>query len=280
MKFRRVISLAVWIGFSAVEIFPHLSAMELEPLREQLGLMKSICKGSPTKLNRRYACNTCPDYTSTGREPEAGPFQYAGSLSGNFTNPKAQEKLVNLTGCYAGSSAVSGGSILLRKEKNKWKRIQYYRAFNSAGCKIYKVAKRQLLLCEEGFVAQGYEENSLSQVLISDQGMRRNHILRLGNNFGVGCSPTKKSPRFHSTALKAIENSGKTLRLKIESGIYYYPRTPSLFCDDSQPPQMVVGSRRSYLVEFASDVGVLHAKSSSLRAVKDIEAYVKPPPER
>ena len=85
-------------------------------------------------------------------------------MTGHFTAPSAENVLLSMNGCEPHANNF-GGSVLLTRQSGKWERTWYVAGALTNSCrKIALATKREILLCEGGYMgserelAEAYEK--------------------------------------------------------------------------------------------------------------------------
>jgi len=169
-----VLSIAMTILLLAVP-----GAVDKMPSSEVAPIFELVCgKGNVfTKHDKSFAtnplqtdfgCKKCPSFTgfadSDGRAAVSEP------LPGAFTGPGRTEALVYLFSCEPHANSY-GGTVLLRKEQGKWRRISYAPGLGSSSCLTFRRDDgTDLLVSQGGDVAQGYVFGSVTAHRFTQKG--------------------------------------------------------------------------------------------------------------
>ena len=169
-------------------------------------LMQSICKGKPKLAEGGKPVCECSkvriDHFSSSEQ-----FSLETLLLGDFTNSGVEEVFTVTSGCEAHVNNW-GGSVLFRKNGNKWKKVFYDPGYPGK-CKMFRsMAGQSELLCLSEYMNQGYITNSLMQYRVTDNGLREIETLYSGESDEGVLNSKQKNTLVESWQLYDIDHDG------------------------------------------------------------------------
>jgi len=212
-----VLSIAMTILLLAVP-----GAVDKMPSSEVAPIFELVCgKGNVfTKHDKSFAtnplqtdfgCKKCPSFTGfADSDGQAAPSE---PMSGVFTGPGRTEVLVDLSSCEPHANSY-GGTVLLRKEQGKWRRISYSPGLRTNACQtLRRTDGTDLLVCEGGDVAQGYIFGVVTARSFTQRGTLANEDTRLASSMDtLGACPsdgTAVAMEIRSVQARDTNNDGK-----------------------------------------------------------------------
>ena len=124
---------------------------------EAATLLRAVCPGAVQPGGSAPAslpgCKPCPQYTQVGGTSQRMAMRESFGLHtviyGSFTLPGVREAVASFEGCEPHARGY-GGSVLLRKLRGSWARVDYNPGLITSSCQTYQLKTgRDLLLCEE-----------------------------------------------------------------------------------------------------------------------------------
>lgn len=149
------------------------------------------------------SCQTCPSFTGNSEENGGaiGPVMY-----GNFTAPNINEAVVDFEGCEAHVNNW-GGSILLRGADSNWSMVRYEPAVRSHTCLTFSHNGLDSLVCENGYMNQGYLSNWLDKLEFAANQIKTTRLIGVTSNTG-SCRPPLYEMEILSPESKDMNNDG------------------------------------------------------------------------
>ncbi len=135
------------------------------------------------------ACKPCPTFTHWGysRAGRGSFFDLETVVYGSFTAPHTREAVGGFEGCEDHATTANfRSSVLLRKERNGWRMVDYQR-FETSKCQDYRLpGGRDILLCQ-GFT--GHPDESVSWIFTYDfadpEGRNERDLFAVVNTWGA-----------------------------------------------------------------------------------------------
>jgi len=154
------------------------------------GAMQAVCESSSAVSvgpSGRYQCDVCPSYTDFhGNRKES--FNLQKELRGHFSTTTSEQLLLVLSGCESHASGF-GGSALLTREGEGWKRAGYFKAFRPSDCLSFKGRDGlERLACRENDMHFGTGESWIEAASFEDDALHRHFMLPavIDNMAGLG----------------------------------------------------------------------------------------------
>jgi hypothetical protein len=149
------------------------------------------------------ACEICPSFTGYSEEPggEIAQINY-----GSFTAPNMNEAVVFLDGCEPHVNNW-GGSILLRGSDSNWSMVRYEPAVRSGNCLTFSHNGIDSLVCENGYMNQGYLSNWWDQLEFVNNQIKTTRLIAVTSNTG-SCRPPLHEMEILETESKDVNNDG------------------------------------------------------------------------
>ena len=148
-------------------------------------------------------CKTCPSFT--GNREEKG-VEIEQVIYGSFTAPGMDEAVVDLSGCE-GHVNNWGGSILLRSDRQHWSMVRYEPGVRSLDCLNFSHDGINSLVCENGYINQGYVANWLDKLEFPENTIATTQLISVTSNSG-SCRPPLYEVEIVETQSQDINNDG------------------------------------------------------------------------
>lgn len=175
--------------------------------QDNAAIVAAICGETNISANPQGeiigACQICPSFTGYSEQPggEIAQINY-----GSFTSPNMNEAVVFLGGCEAHVNNW-GGSILLRGSDSNWSMVRYEPAVRSGNCFTFSHDGIDSLVCENGYMNQGYFSNWWDKLELTDNQIKTTRLIAVGSNIG-SCRPPLYEMKILETESKDVNNDG------------------------------------------------------------------------
>lgn len=220
-----------------------------------------------------YGCRKCPSYTSDAgldMSPAASD-----PLVGSFTAAGRSETLIDVFGCEPHAN-LNGGTVLLRKEHGRWKRISYEGGLRTSAClTLRRNDGTDLFVCEAGGVFQGEVFSSLSVRRYAEGGMiaQRDTLFDVQDNI----SACYREGKHIAMVIQKVEardanNDGrKDLAADVSAAFAKVKKAGDDTCLSEEERKKYLKPKQYRLVYFF-DGNALKAAPSTLDVIKEINA--------
>ena len=181
----RIFLAAAGIGLMMSAQGMAAGAQQIDP-----SAMQAVCEsGAAVSIGAsgHYQCDVCPSYTDFhGNRKES--FNLQKVFRGQFSTTSYEQALLVLSGCESHADGF-GGTALLTREREGWKRVGYFKAFRPSDCLAFKGSDSlEHLACRADDAHFGTAEYWIETVSFQGNSLHQNRALPLiiDNMAGLG----------------------------------------------------------------------------------------------
>jgi hypothetical protein len=221
-------------------------------------------------MQQELGCKLCPAYTNeAGHKPTIGA-----PVMGAYTGPGRTEALVDLSGCEAHANS-SGGTVLLRREQGRWKRISYLGGIRAHTClTLRRNDGKDLFVCTESDMFQGHVFTAVTAYWFTERGVLedRNRLLTSIDNLSACLGNGRlKAMEVQEVKPRDMNNDGKQ---DVVIGLSAaFARIPKRGGDPCLTEKEVKALKPiSYQLVYLFDGNSLTASLDSRKALKEMDA--------
>jgi hypothetical protein len=271
------------IAAALLLIFPGLTRAgaaeaHLPGEKEATAILQAICpnqiRSEVLKKGAAYGCGGCPSFTgfagqppTKGKEPD---FELRKVLEGSFTKPGATELLVESFGCEA-HVANFGGTLLLEKVGEKWRRVRYASGVVGIVRSYARKDGRDIVLDQGGYTGQGISTGWLSTYVFSAKSDPAEHtLMRVEDSSENACQSDRVSiGYFEKLEFSDLNGDGTPdLRVTVRWGQAKVPAKFQGKCDvEFKPPEAP-----AYKVDILFDGTAFHVAPGSAATLRKVSA--------
>jgi hypothetical protein len=148
-----------------------------------LGAMQQVCESSAATnidANGQFQCTACPSYTDFHGNRES--FYLRAVYQGHFSTTNAEQLLLAMNGCESHASGF-GGSVLLTRDGDVWKKQSYFKGDSAWKCLSFKAHDGlDRLVCFAGDSHAGNSIYWINVVSYKDNSLHAEPLLDLSGN--------------------------------------------------------------------------------------------------
>lgn len=245
---------------------------------EATAILQAICPGQiraeTLKNGTACGCGACPSFTgfagqapANSKEPD---FELRQVLEGSFTRRGADELVAEFFGCEA-HVANFGGTLLMEKAGEKWRRVHYSPGVIGMMRSYARQDGRDLVLLQAGYTGQGTTTAWISSALFSPKADPVERVLmRVEDTSGNGCESEQISiGYFDNIEFPDLNADGRPdLRVSVRWGKEKVPASVQGHCDQEFKPRQA----RVYKIDFVFDGNAFHVAPGSAAALRKVSA--------
>lgn len=256
----------------------HASNAHLPTQAEATAILQAVCpseiRTEALKNGTAYGCGGCPSFTGFAGQPATNSkepdFELRQVLEGSLTRAGADEVLAEFFGCEA-HVANFGGTLLLEKIGEKWRRIRYSPGVIGIMRTYARQDGRDIVLLQAGYTGQGTTTVWISTADFSVKPDPAEHVLlRVEDTSGNACELERVSlGYFEKLEYPDLNADGKPdLRVKVRWGREKVPASIQGHCDQEFKPR----EAPVYTIDFLFDGKTLRVAPGSAATLRKVAA--------
>ncbi|RUA10092.1 MAG: hypothetical protein DSY82_05280 [Flavobacteriia bacterium] len=169
-------------------------------------LMQTICKDKPKLVEGGMPTCSC-SRVKTINFDSSETFAFEALYRGNFLSSGADEVFIVTAGCEPHASNW-GGAMLFRNQRGKWKKVFYQSGYPGKCKKIDIEGAKDKLLCFGEYMNQGYANDRLVLLGVTNNGLKSLKTLYSGENDEAAFNSAHKNTLIKSWKLYDVNQDG------------------------------------------------------------------------